>query len=131
MSGFLINCTVNTARSTYSAASGTSAPTPYKRGIKGHIEAFAATQYNYKTLPEAALESNFVLKVWPDAQGVLPDVKYGDMLTAIYRKDGKTPWPGVNPNEAFHVVHTMPSTLGFLYHLQVFIARETGGGAVY
>lgn len=129
--GFLENCTVNTARSTYSAASGTSAPTPYKRGIKGQIAPFVATQYNYKMLPEAALESDFTLKVWPDAQGVMPDIKYGDMITAIYLRDGKTPWPGSNPNESFHVAHTMPSSPPFLYHLIVFIARETGGGVLY
>jgi hypothetical protein len=132
MAGFLINCKLNTARSTLDTVKGvTSAPAPYLNGQAGHIETTAASLYNFRTLPEAALESSFMFTAYPNLEGKFPDIKYADFIQAIFLKDGKTYWPGYNPNETMHVVYTLTSTPGPLYRLHVFIARETGGGPMY
>jgi hypothetical protein len=129
--GLLDNCTINTARSATSGSGATSAPVAYLTGKKGHVAASGGGKFAYLTLPEAALEAELVYTVYPNVARVLPDIKMGDRVTAIYLVDGVTLWPGSNPNEMFSVVYTVTTDPGPLYCLHVFIKRETGGGPLY
>jgi hypothetical protein len=125
----LANVTLDVWRSSNSPTSHvTSAPLLYLSGVSAHI--MPNQTPNYKTLPVAALQSDYVATV---DSGI--DVREGDVLKNILQNDG-TPWPSIAPstntNEYFSVVYAAESTPEqLLQHRKVYISRVRGGGPVY
>lgn len=128
MAGYLNNCKVNTKRAQATTQGGTSAPMPYLNGVAGSVQAISATDYHL--LPESAIETLYVMTVWPDEGGAFADLRMNDLI-ALYELDGVTPWPGANANEIFVVTLSRKMLPGPLPHMKVYIGRYTAGGPVY
>lgn len=126
----LSNVLVTTARSYYTKTTGLTGPAinTIQQAIPGHIRPI--TGITYKALPEAALESDYQLKVDSGT-----DIREGDVLSSITLLDGETPWPEMglanNKNEVFRVTYVVESSPLLLTQRIVYVKRERGGGPTY
>lgn len=127
----LANVYINTARAQRS--NGMTMPEqPYLSGVLASALPTQSTLSAYKVLPDAALQSDYTVRV---DSGV--DVREGDIVTAITLLDGVTPWPSVGlasnslTNETLRVSFATESAPGPLAHRLVYVTRERAGGVVY
>ena len=122
----------DTARSTYSPSTGTTAkPLPYLTNIAARMYPTTATQLS--ALPQEALMAQYTAEV---ESGI--DIVTGDLLTRIVRaSDNATPWPNdfpVAPTSAtpasvtWRVVHVAEQHALLLPRRMVFVARVISGG---
>lgn len=110
----------------------TSVALPYLRGIACHIGPNGASAFG--SLPDGAVKSPYVASIDP---GV--DIAEGDLITAITRLNGVTPWPGdypaartsatsQDPTSQWEVTFHQDSDPGLRPYRRLFITRYTGGG---
>lgn len=126
----LTNCLINTSRSIFNVTTGSSStPQPYLNGILGHIMPHR-TFFNPKEMfpmpMGGGLETEYAIKVDKDK-----DIRTGDIVSAIFRTDGVTPWPGFDANETWRVSYAYPTDPLFLEERVCIVTRITGGGPVY
>lgn len=117
----LANVRIWTSRPSYSASTGTSAPTPHL----SEIEAYSGIvpQSDYVTLPQSAMESEYLKKV-----EIGTDIKKGDVITRVTLSDGVTLWDALGSNETLLVAFARDSAAGVLQHRRLYCQRVTGGG---
>ena len=117
------NVLIWTARPAYSASTGTSAPVAYLAEVEAH--AGPISQSEYRSLPEAALESSYLVKV-----DIGTDITVGDMISQVTLPDDPvfTPWDQLGVNEVLWVVFARNSAAGPLQYRMLYCKRETGGG---
>lgn len=133
MPPLLSNVTFNTSRSIRNSTTGvTGIPEAWLSGVGGHIRPMTASQY--ATIPQEAMESQFIMTVdWGT------DIGEGDVLSSILLlRDGATPWPGNLPSAdgnnspaaaiTWRVTYVRPSTPGPLAYTDLFLARVVGSG---
>jgi len=119
----LPNVLIWTSRAVFSASTGTSAPTPYLSEIEAH--AGPMTQADYRTMPDAALSSNYLVKV-----EIGTDVIAEDTISKVALNDPPvfSPWDALGINEVLVVIFAQNSAAGPLQHRQLYCKRITGGG---
>ena len=105
----------------YSASTGTPAPSPHLSAIEAHQS--PVPQSDYISLPQGAMESEYLMKV-----EVGTDIKKGDVITQITLGDGVTPWDELGSNETLLVAFARNSAAGALQHRRLYCQRVTGGG---
>lgn len=118
------NVLVNTARARHNSTHGTGAPIPYLEQVPGFI--YVITINDYHSLPQAALQSEYRLKV---DKGT--DINTGDIITDIFYPNGVTPWLGYNfttEQEYLAVSLALDTSPGFLECREIYIQRNTIGG---
>lgn len=124
MVALLKNVTASYSRSIYNATTGnTAAPTPY-----GTLQAraFSKHQMDFKLLPNAALDSDIVLRCDENA-----DVQEGDVWTSIIVNRSGLNWPGTTPNanEILQTVFVDESASGFdIEYRDAYVRRARVGG---
>lgn len=113
----LPNVIISTSRAAYNQA-----PTAKLTNLGGcHIEAVHGV--DYATLPAAALDSKFKLKV---PRGT--DLVEGDKFTAITQISDGTSWLPTNPMEILTVAYIEDSSPGILPCRIAYINRGVVGG---
>jgi hypothetical protein len=119
----LPNVLIWTNRPTYSASTGTSAPTPYLSEIPAH--AGPMTQADYRALPDAAFTSNYLVKV-----DIGTDVVAEDTVPKLTLNDPPvfTVWDALGSNEYLVVIFAQNSAAGPLASRYLYCKRVTGGG---
>jgi hypothetical protein len=117
------NVLISTSRPNFTASTGTSAPSEYLSEIEAH--AGPITQQDYRALPDAAMESQYLIKV-----EVGTDIVTGDQITQVTLNNPPvyTPWDALGGNETLWVIFARDSAAGPLQHRQLYCKRETGGG---
>ncbi len=121
------NVLVWTARSLYSAASGTGPAT--NPVLEGEPATYTAPgQLDPRALPEGALVTDFQLRM-----DYGTDIVDSDVITQMTELDGVTlvAQSPLNPNEILRVVHARDVSPLFLPHRRVLVRQATGGGEAY
>jgi hypothetical protein len=83
------------------------------------------TDIDYRTMPEAALTSNYLVKVEAGT-----DIVAEDTITKVTLIDAPlyTPWDELGANETLTVIFPQNSAAGPLAHRKLYCKRVTGGG---
>lgn len=118
------NVLISTSRPNFTANTGTSAPSEYLSEVEAH--AGPITQQDYRVLPAAAMESQYLIKV-----EVGTDIVTGDQITRVTENDPPiySPWDELGGNEMLWVIFARNSAAGPLQHRQLYCKRITGGGS--
>jgi len=119
----LPNVVIWTSRAVFSSSTGTSAPTPYLSAISAH--AGPMTQADYRTMPEAALTSNYLVKV-----EIGTDIIAEDSISkvALNNPPVYTVWDALGTNEYMVVIFAQNGPAGPLATRYLYCKRVTGGG---
>lgn len=128
MAALLKNVLISTSRARLNAQGGTTPPTPNLVQEAAHAEPMIQPFVEYKPLPAAALESDYVFRVDPGT-----DIVAEDVITACTLLDGVTPWAmaATNPNETLRVVYADDGPPMLLPYREAYVKRFTGGGRAY
>lgn len=119
----LPNVVIWTNRAVFSSATGTSAPTPYLSEIEAH--AGPMTQADYRTMPDAALSSNYLIKV-----DIGTDIIAEDTVPKVALNDPPvfSAWDALGINEYLVVIFVQNGAAGPLATRYLYCKRITGGG---
>ena len=120
----LPNVLITTARSSYSAGTGTTAPVTHVTNLLCHLAPVRASQLT--TLPQDALSSQYVLTI-PSGT----DIVIGDTITSIVLNDGVSPWPGFSVAATYIVRFTQEQAPFTLDYRAVFVEMVLTGGRAF
>lgn len=123
MTVVLKNVVIWTKRPSFSSTSVTSVATPYLSQIDAYAGPTPAS--DYRVLPDAALTSDYMLKV-----DIGTDIKTGDIISQVSLPNPPvyTPWDGLGANETLWVTFDRVSAAGPLAHRRIYCRRVTAGG---
>lgn len=117
----LENVYIDVWRVVYTAGGGTSAPQPYMTNIPGHLtrvhDSMLVTQQS------STLSADYEVYVDP-----MYDIRRGDVITNIIRKDTRLPYFNQTDAETWYVLQSTLSEPGFGEYRDVNIGRYVAGG---
>lgn len=118
----LPNVVIWTSRPSF-ASGVTGQSSPYLAKIAAHAGPVPSS--DFITLPQSALESNYLLKV-----EIGTDIKFGDTISKVAKNNPPvySAWDQLGSNEVLQVIFARDSAAGPLQHRRVYCKRITAGG---
>ena len=117
----LTNVYIDVLRSTYTTSSGTDVPKPYLTHQEGHLTRIKDSMF--VPMQASALFATYEVYVEPNV-----DIKKGDVITNIVRKDTGKKWFNQSDMETWRVLESNVSSPGFGEYRDVTLGRYVGGG---